>query len=55
VVLVDGGRIVAEGTHQGLLASSAAYRSVLAAAQAGDDAEGASPGADSEPVEEATV
>ncbi|HEX8802805.1 MAG TPA: ABC transporter ATP-binding protein, partial [Acidimicrobiales bacterium] len=34
VVLVDGGRIVAEGTHDGLLASDARYRSVLAAAAA---------------------
>jgi ATP-binding cassette subfamily B protein len=34
VVLLAGGRVVADGTHQSLLASSADYREVLAAAQA---------------------
>ncbi len=37
VVLVDGGRIVADGTHAGLLASSAAYRQVLATAAAREE------------------
>ena len=32
VVLLDGGRVVADGTHEDLLATSDAYRSVLAAA-----------------------
>jgi ATP-binding cassette, subfamily B, bacterial len=32
VVLVDGGRVAAEGTHRSLLASSARYRQVLASA-----------------------
>jgi ATP-binding cassette subfamily B protein len=35
VVLIDGGRVVAEGTHLGLLSGDARYRAVLAAA--GDD------------------
>jgi ATP-binding cassette, subfamily B, bacterial len=34
VVLVDGGKVVADGRHETLLATSAAYRSVLAAAEA---------------------
>lgn len=34
VVLLDGGRIVAEGTHAQLLASNEAYRRVLAAGEA---------------------
>jgi ATP-binding cassette subfamily B protein len=34
VLLLDEGRIVAEGTHEGLLATSAAYREVLAKAEA---------------------
>ena len=33
VVLLDGGRVVAEGTHAGLLASSERYREVLASAK----------------------
>jgi len=33
VVLIDGGRVVADGTHDGLLESSAAYREVLARAE----------------------
>jgi ATP-binding cassette subfamily B protein len=33
VVLLDGGRIVAEGTHEELLVSSARYREVLADAE----------------------
>jgi ATP-binding cassette subfamily B protein len=42
VVLLDAGRIVAEGTHQHLLESSALYRRVLAQAEsgAGTDAQG---------------
>jgi ATP-binding cassette subfamily B protein len=36
VVLIDSGRVVAEGTHQGLLAGDARYRRVLAAATRGD-------------------
>ena len=39
VVLVDGGRVVADGTHQSLLATSARYRAVLASVAA--EAEGA--------------
>ncbi|MGH9113758.1 MAG: ABC transporter ATP-binding protein, partial [Acidimicrobiales bacterium] len=34
VVLVDGGRVVAEGAHQSLLATDDRYREVLAAAAA---------------------
>ena len=40
VVLLDGGRIVADGTHEELLTSSARYREVLARAELdahGDD------------------
>ncbi|MDQ1480119.1 MAG: ATP-binding cassette, subfamily bacterial [Actinomycetota bacterium] len=33
VVLLDGGRVIADGTHEGLLASSAEYREVLARAE----------------------
>jgi ATP-binding cassette subfamily B protein len=33
VVLLDGGKIVADGTHEGLLEASAAYREVLARAE----------------------
>jgi ATP-binding cassette subfamily B protein len=36
VVLLSGGRVIAEGTHDGLLASSAAYREVLARAEPDD-------------------
>jgi ATP-binding cassette subfamily B protein len=36
VVLLAGGRVVADGTHEGLLAASAEYREVLAAAEARD-------------------
>jgi ABC-type multidrug transport system fused ATPase/permease subunit len=32
-VLLDGGKIVADGTHDGLLETSAAYREVLARAE----------------------
>jgi len=34
VVLLDGGRVVAEGTHDGLLATNDRYRTVLARAEA---------------------
>jgi ATP-binding cassette subfamily B protein len=34
VVLVDGGRVAASGTHDELLASSPRYREVLAALEA---------------------
>jgi ATP-binding cassette subfamily B protein len=38
VVVLDGGRVVAEGTHDDLLATSARYREILArAAEAEDD------------------
>jgi ATP-binding cassette subfamily B protein len=37
VVLVDGGRVVADGTHEGLLATDERYREVLAAAEAPED------------------
>jgi ATP-binding cassette subfamily B protein len=33
VVLIDGGRVIADGTHEGLLESSAEYREVLARAE----------------------
>jgi ATP-binding cassette subfamily B protein len=36
VVLLDAGRVVAEGTHEELLATSERYREVLARAEAGD-------------------
>ncbi len=36
VVLIDGGQVVAEGTHASLLASDDRYRAVLAAAEAAD-------------------
>jgi ATP-binding cassette subfamily B protein len=39
VVLLDGGRVVAEGTHHSLLAGEGRYRQVLAAAAARDLAE----------------
>jgi ATP-binding cassette subfamily B protein len=38
VVLLDDGRIVAEGTHQDLLATSERYRTVLQSGVAGDEA-----------------
>lgn len=38
VVLLDGGRVVAEGTHDELLATSERYRAVLAQALAADQA-----------------
>jgi ATP-binding cassette subfamily B protein len=34
VILLDGGRVAAEGTHEELLASSERYREVLAQAAA---------------------
>jgi ATP-binding cassette subfamily B protein len=37
VVLIDGGRIIADGTHDGLLESSAEYREVLARAAVEDE------------------
>jgi ATP-binding cassette subfamily B protein len=37
VVLLDGGKVVADGTHDGLLESSAAYREVLARAAVEDE------------------
>ena len=36
VVLLDGGRVIAEGTHDDLLATSERYRQVLAQAEAAD-------------------
>jgi ATP-binding cassette subfamily B protein len=39
VVLLEGGRIVADGTHESLLVDSARYRNVLAAAAKADAAE----------------
>lgn len=39
VVLIEDGRVAAQGTHAGLLATSAAYRAVLAAASPEDDQE----------------
>jgi len=38
VVLLDEGRVVAEGTHDGLLATNARYQEVLARAEADDAA-----------------
>jgi ATP-binding cassette subfamily B protein len=40
VVLVEAGRVVAEGTHQSLMASSARYREVLGLDQLGDEESG---------------
>jgi ATP-binding cassette subfamily B protein len=37
VVLIDGGRVIADGTHDGLLESSAEYREVLARAALADE------------------
>ncbi len=37
VVLIDGGRVVEDGTHEGLLATSERYREVLAAAAAREE------------------
>jgi ATP-binding cassette, subfamily B, bacterial len=37
VVLIDGGKIIADGTHDGLLESSAEYREVLARAAIADE------------------
>jgi ATP-binding cassette subfamily B protein len=39
VVLVDGGRVAAQGTHEELLATDQRYREVLAALSVDDDAE----------------
>jgi ATP-binding cassette subfamily B protein len=44
VVLLDGGRIVADGTHNELMASSPLYVEVLAQAEAGESAGADSPG-----------
>ena len=44
VVLMDHGRVAAEGTHAELLASSARYREVLAQADAEADADPAAAG-----------
>jgi ATP-binding cassette subfamily B protein len=38
VVLLDGGKVVADGSHEGLLATSARYREVLARAALADEA-----------------
>jgi ATP-binding cassette subfamily B protein len=46
VVLLDEGRVVADGTHASLLASSARYREVLASAAAEDEAAEAAEAAD---------
>jgi len=45
VVLIGEGRIIADGTHEGLLESSAEYREVLARAQLDERAEGEGPSA----------
>jgi ATP-binding cassette subfamily B protein len=37
VVLIDGGKVIADGTHDGLLESSAEYREVLARAAIADE------------------
>jgi hypothetical protein len=37
-VLLDGGKVVADGSHEGLLATSARYREVLARAALADEA-----------------
>ncbi len=39
VVLVDEGRVAAEGTHEALLAGNARYREVLASAEVGPETE----------------
>jgi ATP-binding cassette subfamily B protein len=53
VVLLEQGRIIAEGTHTELLATDAAYRRVLAAASAADLEAAAA--AEADPIEGATV
>lgn len=45
VVVLGGGRVVAEGTHAELLATSEAYRGILAATGRGDDARAGAPAA----------
>ncbi|WP_232292079.1 hypothetical protein [Frankia sp. QA3] len=40
VVLLEGGRVAATGTHRNLLASSSCYRQVLAAQPGGPDGPG---------------
>jgi len=44
VVLLDGGRVLASGPHQELLASEPRYRDVLAAMEAAEDHDSDSPG-----------
>ncbi|MGH9055944.1 MAG: ABC transporter ATP-binding protein [Acidimicrobiales bacterium] len=44
VVLLDGGRVVADGTHAGLLATTPLYAEILAQADAGPDAGPGTPG-----------
>lgn len=50
VVLVDGGQVAATGTHADLLATSARYRRVLAAAAQANDGSGADAAHDAERV-----
>ncbi|HMQ24423.1 MAG TPA: ABC transporter ATP-binding protein [Acidimicrobiales bacterium] len=45
VVVLGGGRVVAEGTHDELLATSETYREILAATEAGDDVGSTAPAA----------
>ncbi|MGB3054616.1 MAG: hypothetical protein WBB52_07185, partial [Acidimicrobiales bacterium] len=42
VVLIDDGRVAADGTHEQLLANSPRYREVLASAAAREETAGAS-------------
>ena len=49
VALLDGGRVVATGTHDALLATDARYRSVLAAL-ARPEGPGAGPPSDAMPI-----
>jgi ATP-binding cassette subfamily B protein len=55
VVLLDGGRIVADGTHEELVASTPLYSEVLAQAASADDTESQSAAEDGAELETGTL